>query len=48
NGESSLFLVNSREQKLLEARQKLLEVQVKLQKTRFSLYWAAGILADEV
>lgn len=48
NGESSLFLVNSREQKLLEARQKLLEVQVKLQKTRFALYWAAGILADQV
>lgn len=44
NGESSLFLINSREQKTLEARQKLLELQAKEQKARASVLWAAGTL----
>lgn len=46
NGESSLFLVNARELKLLEAQQKLQEVWVKQQKKRVTLQWAAGLLAD--
>ncbi len=44
NGESSLFLINSREQKTLEARQKLIELQGKEQKARASVLWAAGAL----
>ncbi|MGE5106314.1 MAG: TolC family protein [Sphingobacteriales bacterium] len=44
NGESSLFLVNSRENKTLEALQKLTELETKYFKTLNSLYWASGIL----
>ena len=44
NGESSLFLINSREQKTIEARQKLVELQGKEQKARASVLWAAGAL----
>jgi outer membrane protein TolC len=44
NGESSLFLVNSRENKVLEIEQKTIELQVKLLKAKYSLDWAAGIL----
>ena len=46
NGESSLFLVNSRENKALEALQKLLELETKYFKTLNSLYWAVGILTQ--
>jgi len=44
NGESSLFLVNSRQSKTLEARQKLVELQGKLQKAAMGVLWAAGLL----
>jgi outer membrane protein TolC len=44
NGESSLFLVNSRENKVLEIKQKIIELQVKLMKATYTLNWAAGIL----
>ncbi len=44
NGESSLFLVNSRENKVLEIKQKIIELQVKLMKATYNLNWAAGIL----
>jgi outer membrane protein TolC len=44
NGESSLFLINSREQKTIEARQKLIELQSKEQKARVSVLWSAGAL----
>jgi outer membrane protein TolC len=44
NGESSLFLVNSRENKVLEIEQKTIELQVKLLKATYSLEWAAGML----
>jgi len=44
NGESSLFLVNAREIKTLEAQQKLLELQAKEQKAAASTLWAAGSL----
>lgn len=46
NGESSLFLVNSRETKTLEARQKWIELQAKRQKAAASIQWAAGVLAN--
>ena len=46
NGESSLFLVNSRENKSLEALQKLAELETKYFKTLTSLYWAGGVLAQ--
>jgi outer membrane protein TolC len=44
NGESSLFLVNSRENKALEALQKLVALETKYFKTLNSLYWAGGVL----
>jgi outer membrane protein TolC len=44
NGESSLFLVNSRETKKLEAQQKLIEVKAKFLKTLVGIQWAAGML----
>lgn len=43
-GESSIFLVNSREQKLIEAQLKLIELRGKFFKTRQKLQWAAGRL----
>ncbi|WP_026897915.1 TolC family protein [Daejeonella oryzae] len=43
-GESSLFLINSRENKTLEALQKLQDLKVKYYKTENSLQWAAGRL----
>jgi len=42
NGESSVFLINSRESKLIEARLKLMAFEVKYQKAKAVLYWAAG------
>jgi outer membrane protein TolC len=42
NGESSLFLVNSRENKMLEMEQKRIELQVKLIKVKYTLDWANG------
>ena len=44
NGESSLFLVNARELKTLEAEQKLIELQGKEQKAVATALWAAGSL----
>ena len=46
NGESSLFLVNSRETKALESLQKLAELETKYFKSLNSLYWAGGLLAQ--
>lgn len=43
SGQSSLFLVNSRETKLIESRTKLLSLEVKYQKAKANLLWAAGI-----
>lgn len=43
-GESSIFLVNSREQKLIDAQLKLIELRGKFYKTRQKLEWAAGLL----
>ena len=44
NGESSLFLINSRENKAVESLEKLIENKVKLYKTIFALQWSAGLL----
>ncbi|MCB0637915.1 MAG: TolC family protein [Lewinella sp.] len=41
-GESSVFLLNSRQQKLLEAQLKLLKAQAELQKAAVSLQWIVG------
>ncbi|MBS1771233.1 MAG: TolC family protein [Bacteroidetes bacterium] len=43
-GESSLFLLNSRESKLLEAAQKLIELKTKWHKSYAGLLWACGQL----
>jgi outer membrane protein TolC len=43
-GESTLFLLNSRENKVLEAQQKLTELKAKFYKTEVALLWAAGQL----
>ena len=45
-GESSLFLVNSRELKKLEAQQKLVELQSKEQMAAAGTLWATGILSN--
>lgn len=43
-GESSLFLINARENKLIEIDQKLMELQFKYLKSFYSTLWSAGIL----
>lgn len=43
-GESSLFLVNSREQKLIEAQTKLAKLRAELRKTEIGLQRVAGVL----
>ncbi len=43
-GESSLFLLNARENKLLESRQKLIELKTKLLVSYQALQWATGQL----
>ena len=43
-GESSLFLINSRENKLIEAELKLAKLQAEMRKAEFGLMWAAGRL----
>lgn len=43
-GESSLFLLNTRENKLLESAQKLVELKTKWHKSYAGLMWSAGYL----
>ena len=45
NGESSLFLINSRETKSLEAMEKLLELRFKLVKALYEMQGVAGLFA---
>lgn len=45
-GESTLFFINARENKALEARQKLEELKAKYFKTEAALQWAAGLLTQ--
>ena len=47
NGESSLFLVNARQAKTLEAQQKLLELQSKQQKATAGVLWVAGVWVNQ-
>ncbi|MFT4734395.1 MAG: outer membrane protein TolC [Algoriphagus sp.] len=44
-GSSSLFLIISRENKLIDARQKVLKVNLKYIKAYYKQRWAAGLLA---
>lgn len=46
NGESSLFLINTREQKALDAKHKLVETQSKNRKALADLRWAAALNID--
>ncbi len=46
-GESSIFLINSREQKLIDAQLKLAALRGKFFKNRIALEWAAGQLGRE-
>lgn len=43
-GESSLFLMNSRETKLIEGKLKQVELNAKKLKSAYSVLWASGIL----
>ena len=43
-GESSVFLLNSREQKLIAARKKWLKQKAEYEKARAGRLWAAGQL----
>lgn len=43
-GESNLFLINSRENKLLTTQEKLLQLKTKWHKSYAGLLWAAGVL----
>lgn len=47
NGESSLFLVNAREVKLMEAQLKLYALRTKYAKAKTLLYWSAGEISVE-
>ena len=43
-GESTLFLLNTRENKVLESAQKLAGIKAKFFKSRYAIQWAAGLL----
>jgi len=45
-GESSIFLINSREQKLIEAQMKLVGLRTEFHKNRIKTLWATGQLAQ--
>jgi outer membrane protein TolC len=47
NGESSLFLVNTREMNLVNQRVKLWELRTKYAKGQATLNWAAGNLGNQ-
>lgn len=45
NGESSLFLINTRELKTIEAEQKIIELRSKAQKAAVALRWSVGLFS---
>jgi outer membrane protein TolC len=45
-GESSIFLINTREQKLIESQIKFVKLQGELAKNQLGVYWAAGRLGE--
>lgn len=44
NGESSLFLINTRENKVIETAEKLINLRIKYLKANYATEWAAGTL----
>jgi len=44
NGESSLFLINTRENKVIETAEKLISIRIKYLKARYAVDWSAGLL----
>ncbi len=46
NGESSLFMINSREQKRIETEQKLAETIAKYYKQKAAMKWVTGMLTN--
>ena len=46
NGESSLFMVNSREQKRIETEQKLAETIAKYYKQKAAMKWVTGMFGS--
>lgn len=44
NGESSLFLINTRENKVIETAEKLVGLRIKYLKSRYAIDWSAGLL----
>ncbi len=44
NGESSLFLLNTRENKVIETAEKLIQLRAKYLKASYGISWAAGII----
>lgn len=47
-GESSLFLINSRESKLIEVNEKLLSTEYKFEKAKIKSLWLAGTLYQNI
>ena len=43
NGESDLFKINIQQEKLIQAREKLIKLQAEFEKQKAFLYWAAGV-----
>lgn len=48
NGESSLFLINSRERSALSEQEKRIEIQIKLWKSFADMYYKAGYTVDSI
>ncbi len=48
NGESSIFLINSRENKKIKAEMKLIEISAAYYKNVAFLKWSSGFLAEEI
>lgn len=44
-GESSIFLINSREQKFIDTRIKSIKTTIEYEKARIKLQWAAGVFS---
>ena len=47
-GDSSLFLINSRETKLIEVREKLFSIEAKLNKAQIKSLWLTGGLFESL
>jgi outer membrane protein TolC len=43
NGESDLFKINIQQEKLIQAREKLLKLEAEYEKQKAYIYWAAGV-----